>query len=65
MYLVLNQFESTLNMLQLQHIIYHLELSRSRSNLPCYINALLQLECRSCLKISVILVQHVGKGCRN
>jgi len=57
-----NQFESTLNILQ---YITHYQISSSKSNLPCFINTVLQLECRPCLKISVILVQHVGTGCRN
>ena len=43
---------------------YH-EFSNNRSSLPCCIHALLRLEYQLCLKISVILVQHVGTGCMN
>ena len=58
-----NQFESTLNILQ--YITRYHEFSSRRSNLPCCINALVWLEYWPCLKILVILVQHVETGCMN
>ena len=58
-----NQFESTLFILQ--YITHYHEISSSLSNFLCSRNALFWLEYRSCLKIFVILVQHVETRCMN